>query len=216
MARKRFTDRADAGRHLAERMGEVALGDDVLALGVTREGVPVAAALAGPIGAELDVFLVRRLFPPGDDAAAFGVIATGGARVLNDEVLDGLSLSAEQIDEIETREREELERAERALRGDAPPPRLAGRTIVLVDDGLGTGLNMFAALQAARAEGPERIVVAVPVAAPDVADALGIHADAAVCLHTPATLVSIGDWYEDFPVVTDDEVRELLEHARTP
>jgi predicted phosphoribosyltransferase len=212
MARKRFTDRADAGRQLGERLRQAALGDDVLVLGVTREGVPVAAALAARIGAALDVLLVRRLFPPGDDAAAFGVIAAGGVRVLNDEVVRGLSLSPAEIDEIEARERRELERAGRALRAEAPPPRLAGRTLVLVDDGLGTGLPMFAAVQAARDEGPERIVVAVPVAAPDVCDALRFRADAAVCLHTPATFASVGDWYEDFAAVTDDDVRDLLGH----
>jgi predicted phosphoribosyltransferase len=207
MARKRFTDRADAGRQLAARMQ---LGDDALVLGVTREGVPVAAALAAETGAAVDAFVVRRLFPPDDDAASFGVIATGGARVLYDEVLDGLSLSPAQIGEIEARERQELERAERALRGDAPPPELAGRTVVLVDDGLGAGLPMFAAVQAARDEGPERIVVAVPVAAHDVCDALHLRADAAECLHAPATFDSVGDWYEDFSPVTDEQVRELL------
>ena len=169
---RRFRDRAEAGRLLAERLREYAGRDDVVVLGLPRGGVPVAYEVARALGAPLDVFLVRKLGVPGHEELAMGAIATGGVAVLNKEVVERSDIPAEWIEAIAARERRELERRERAYRGDRPPPRSRGRTVILVDDGLATGSTMRAAVQAVRPDEPARIVVAVPVAAPDVCAAL--------------------------------------------
>jgi predicted phosphoribosyltransferase len=210
MAHKRFTDRSDAGRRLAERLAGTVDGGDALVLGVTREGVPVAAEIAGTLEAPLDVFLARRLPVPGEDGLWFGVVATGGAVGLDEEALAALELTEEDIAEITARELAELERRERSARGDRPPPEIDGRTALLVDDGLGAGLPMLTAVDAARAEGAARVVVAVPVAAADVATALRHRADEAVILHEPERFDSVSYWYENYEPVTDEEVRTTL------
>ena len=211
---RRFRDRAEAGRLLAERLGQYAGRDDVVVVGLPRGGIPVAFEIARKLNAPLDVFLVRKLGVPGHEEYAFGAIATGGMRVLNKQVLEQLAIPAEWIEAIDAKERRELERRERAYRGDRPPPDLAGRTVIIVDDGLATGATMLAAVRAVRLDDPEEIIVAVPVADPDVCRSLGADADDVVCLRTPERLGAVGLWYEDFSQTTDAEVRDLLQRSR--
>jgi erythromycin esterase-like protein/predicted phosphoribosyltransferase len=210
-----FQDRAQAGRALAERLRPRVSGD-VVVLALPRGGVPVAFEVARALDAPLDVFVVRKLGVPGDEELAFGAIATGGTRVLSQRLVESLAIPREWIEAIDAKEMRELERQERAYRGDRPPPDLTGRTVILVDDGLATGSTMLAAVRAAREEQPERVVVAVPVAPPGAVDLLREHADDVVFVHAPAAFGAIGSWYADFSQVTDDEVRELLRRARRP
>jgi erythromycin esterase-like protein/predicted phosphoribosyltransferase len=210
-----FQDRAQAGRVLAERLRPRVTGD-VVVLALPRGGVPVAFEVARALDAPLDVFVVRKLGVPGDEELAFGAIATGGTRVLNQRLIESLAIPREWIEAIDAKEMRELERQERAYRGDRPPPDLTGRTVILVDDGLATGSTMLAAVRAVREEQPERVVVAVPVAPPAAVDLLREHADDVVFVHAPAAFGALGSWYADFSQVTDDEVRELLRRARRP
>jgi erythromycin esterase-like protein/predicted phosphoribosyltransferase len=212
----RFRNRREAGRMLAERLRRYRGRDVVVVLGLPRGGVPVAYEVASELDAPLDVYLVRKLGVPGHEEFAFGAIATGGVRVLNTDLIERLGLPAEWIEAIDAKERRELERRERAYRGDRPPPDLAGRTVILVDDGLATGSTMLAALQAVREEEPARVIAAVPVAAAEVCEALRPVADEVVCVATPEPLRAVGLWYEDFSETSDDEVRDLLAHARRP
>jgi erythromycin esterase-like protein/predicted phosphoribosyltransferase len=213
---QRFRDRAQAGRLLAERLGDYAGRDDVVVLALPRGGVPVAYEIASALEAPLDVFLVRKLGVPGHEEYALGAIATGGIRVLNTPVVESLNLPAEWIEAIDAKERRELQRREQAYRGDRPPPDLAGRTVILVDDGLATGATMLAALHAVRADEPARVVAVAPVAHPAVCEHLREAADDVVCLLTPPEFGAVGLWYEDFSQTTDEEVRMLLERARRP
>jgi erythromycin esterase-like protein/predicted phosphoribosyltransferase len=211
-----FHDRRQAGRLLARQLRDYAGRDDVIVLGLPRGGVPVAFEVAQALEAPLDVFLVRKLGVPGHEELALGAIATGGTRVLNEAVLEALEVPREWIEAVDAREMRELERRERAYRGDRPPPDLTGRTVILVDDGLATGSTMMAAVQAARQDDPARIVVAVPVAPREVVTALREEADDVVCLLAPGVFGSVGAWYDDFSQTTDEEVVELLEQARRP
>ena len=214
---QRFRNRTEAGRLLAERLrGDYAGRDDVVVLGLPRGGVPVAFEVAEALGAPLDVFVVRKLGVPGHEELALGAIATGGTRVLNERLVEALDLPPEWLEAIDAKERRELERRERTYREGRPPPDLAGRTVILVDDGLATGSTMWAAVQAVREEDPARVVVAVPVAEPDVCDALGTAADDVVCVSTPKPLGAVGAWYDDFEQTSDEEVRALLARARRP
>ncbi|MGZ6662384.1 MAG: erythromycin esterase family protein [Solirubrobacteraceae bacterium] len=213
---RRFRDRSEAGRLLAERLREYAGRDDVVVLGLPRGGVPVAAEIARAIDAPLDVFVVRKLGVPGHEELAFGAIATGGMRVLNQPVLEQLALPADWIEAIDAKERRELERRERAFRGERPPPDLAGRTVILVDDGLATGATMLAAVRAVKLDDPARVVVAVPVADPEVCRALGAEVDDIVCLQTPNRLGAVGAWYDDFSQTADEDVRDLLRRSHRP
>jgi predicted phosphoribosyltransferase len=218
MARKRFQDRAEAGHKLAERLRDSPYGEeDPVVLAVAPEGVPVAKEVAAALGAPLDVFLVRRLPVPGnEDVAWFGAIARGAAHVIYDEVVRGAGISDDDREAIEARERKELERLEGEIRGDRHAADIVGRTAVLVDDGLGSGLTMLTAISAARADGPAQIVVAVPIAPPDVREVLSQRADDVVCLHAPADFDSVGNWYEDFSTLSVENVRGLLASARAP
>lgn len=218
---RRLRDRAEAGRLLAERLRTYAGRNDVIVLALPRGGVPVAFEIARALDAPLDVFLVRKLGVPGHEELAFGAIASGGMRVLNRQVVDALGLPPEQIAAIAAAEQRELERRERAYRGERPPPDVTGRTVILVDDGLATGSTMLAAVRALRQDDPARIVVAVPVADPEVCESLRAEADEVVCLFTPQPFVAVGVWYEDFSQTTDEEVIQLLEqlggrHRRPP
>ncbi|MGZ4248419.1 MAG: erythromycin esterase family protein [Solirubrobacteraceae bacterium] len=213
---RRFRDRTEAGRLLAEQLRHYVGRDDVVVLGLPRGGVPVAFEVARALDAPLDVFLVRKLGVPGHEEFAFGAIATGGTRVLHKQVVESLNLPPEWIEAIDAKERRELERRDRAYRGDRPPPDLAGKTVILIDDGLATGSTMLAAVYAIQADEPARVVVAVPVADPEVCEALRVVADEAVCLSTPKPLHAVGLWYEDFSQTTDEEVRDLLARARKP
>jgi putative phosphoribosyl transferase len=206
----RFRDRAEAGRLLGERLSGQAVRDDVVVLALPRGGVPVAREVARALGAPFDVFLVRKLGHPAQPELAMGAIASGGTRVLNDQLVRELRLGDDVIDRVTERELAELERRERVYRGDRPPPTLGGRTVVLVDDGLATGATMRAAVAAVRAQSPKRVVVAVPTAPVHSLDELGRVADEAVALITPEPFHAVGLWYEDFGELSDDDVRRLL------
>jgi predicted phosphoribosyltransferase len=207
---RRFLDRFEAGRLLAERLRHYAGRDDVVVLALPRGGVPVAHEIARALDAPLDVFIVRKLGAPGHEELAFGAIATGGVRVLNADVVRDLGISPAWIEAVTEQQQRELERRERVYRDDRPPPDVTGKTAILVDDGLATGSTMWAAVRALRRLGPARIVVAVPVADPDVCAGLRTEAEEVVCLDTPRPLRAVGAWYEDFSQTTDEEVRELL------
>jgi predicted phosphoribosyltransferase len=211
---RQFRDRRDAGQALAEQLAPYAGRPDVLILALPRGGVPVAYEVARALGAPLDVFLVRKLGLPGHEELAMGAVATGGVRVLNDDIVRGLGVPPPVIEAVAAWEQEELTRRERLYRGDRPPPDARGRTVILVDDGLATGATMRAALAALHRQQPARLVVAVPTAAPETCDEMRAEADDVVCATTPEPFHSVGLWYEDFSQTTDDEVRELLERAR--
>jgi putative phosphoribosyl transferase len=208
-----FRDRTEAGRLLAAELSRYAHRPDVLVLGLPRGGVPVAYEVAQALEAPLDVFVVRKLGLPGQEELAVGAIASGGARVLNEEVVKALEISNEVIDSIATQEQAELERRERVYRGDRPWPEVRGRVVILVDDGLATGSTMRAAVAALRRQQPARIVVAVPVAAPETCEEFRAIADEIVCLDTPEPFYAVGLWYRDFGQTTDEQVRSLLDQA---
>lgn len=182
----------------------------MIVLGLPRGGVPVAAEVAAALGAPLDVFVVRKLGVPGHDELAMGAIADGGVRVLNPSVIAGLRISPDEIDRVADREARELERRARAYRDDRPPPELAGKIAVVVDDGLATGSTMRAAVSAVRARQPHRVVVAVPVGAASTCAELAAEADEVVCARTPPNFQAVGQWYVDFSPTTDDEIAHLL------
>ncbi|MGE0517965.1 MAG: erythromycin esterase family protein [Candidatus Binatia bacterium] len=210
MAPKRFRDRTEAGRLLASKLAAYANRPDVLVLALPRGGVPVAYQVARALGAPLDVFVVRKLGVPGYEELAMGAVATGGARVLNDEVVQRLHIPDYLIDATAAREKQELARRERLYRGGRAAPDVRGRTVILVDDGLATGATMQAAIKALRQQQPARIVVAVPTAAPDTCEQLKSEVDEVVCGITPEPFHAVGRWYEDFSQTSDDEVRDLL------
>jgi putative phosphoribosyl transferase len=209
----RFQNRADAGRKLAEKLMACADRPDVLVLALPRGGVPVAYEVALVLHAPLDVFLVRKLGVPGQPELAMGAIATGGVRVLNEDVILALGIPEEVIEKVSAEEQQELARRERLYRGDNPPPDLRGRTIILIDDGLATGSTMRAAVAAARKQQPARVVVAVPVAAPTTCEELQAELDEMVCVFTPEPFHAVGLWYETFSQTTDEEIQELLARA---
>jgi predicted phosphoribosyltransferase len=209
----RFRDRFDAGRVLAEHLRRYANRPDVLVLALPRGGVPVGFEVARALNASLDVFLVRKLGVPGHEELAMGAIASGGVRVLNDEVVRVLRIPEEVIDEVAAEEQRELGRREREYRGDRPPPDVRGRVVTLVDDGLATGSTMRAAVAALRQRGPARIVVAVPVGAAETCAELQDEADEVVCAQAPEPFYAVGLWYEDFAQTTDEEVHDLLQRA---
>jgi putative phosphoribosyl transferase len=209
----RFRDRTEAGRFLAEELKSYAERPDVLVLALPRGGLPVAFEVAKALKAPLDIFLVRKLGVPGQEELAMGAIATGGVRVLNEEMVEDLHLSDEVIDEVAAREQLELERRERTYRGDRPAQEVRGRTVILIDDGLATGSSMRAAAVALRARQPARLIVAAPVAAPQTCDELRGEVDEVICTFTPDPFHAVGLWYEDFSQTSDEEVRDLLAQA---
>jgi putative phosphoribosyl transferase len=209
-----FKDRVDAGRLLAMQLKGYANQPDLLVLGLPRGGVPVAFEVAQALKAPLDVFLVRKLGTPGHEELAMGAIANGDVRILNDMVVKGLNIDNEAINQVTERELNELQRRERQYRGDNSGPELSNRTVILIDDGLATGTTMRAAAIALRQQQPARIIVAVPVAAPETCDEFRDLVDEVVCAVTPRRLYAVGLWYEDFSQTSDDEVVELLERAR--
>ena len=205
-----FHDRTDAGRQLAERLSGYANRNDVVALGLPRGGVPVAYQVASRLAVPLDVFLVRKLGVPGHVELAMGAIAPGGIEVLNHGLIADLGISPATVAGIAAAERIELERRDRVFRGGRPFPELAGKTVIVIDDGLATGATMEAAVTALRRMNPAEIVVAVPVGARETCDRFVRLADHVVCLATPASFDAVELWYEDFSQTTDDEVKELL------
>jgi len=210
-----YSNRSEAGKFLAALLTSYADRDDVLVLALPRGGVPVAFEVAKELRAPLDIFLVRKLGLPGHEEFAIGAIATGGVRVLNDDVVDYLGISDDVIDSIAAKELRELERRERAYRGDRREPNVRGKTVVLVDDGLATGSTMRAAASALRQQAPARIVVAVPVSAPQTCDEYRMGVDEIICAATPKRFYGVGRWYRDFSQTSDDEVRELLKRSRS-
>jgi predicted phosphoribosyltransferase len=208
-----FRDRSEAGQALAEKLVEFADRPDVVVLALPRGGVPVGFEVARALHVPFDVFVVRKLGVPGQPELAMGAIATGGLRVLNEDIVEALGIPDEEIDATAERQRHELERRERLYRDDRPPLDVGDRVVILVDDGLATGSTMSAALTALRRRQPARIVVAVPVGAPETCAAFRSVADDVICLRTPEPFYAVGLWYENFSQTTDEEVRDLLEKA---
>lgn len=211
-----FRDRVEAGERLAERLAEVPLGPDPLVLALPRGGVPVAAPVANRLGAPLDVLVVRKLGMPGHGELALGAVASGGVRVLNEEIVRSFAVDAGVIEQVAERESKEVERREHLYRGDRPPVDLEGREVVLVDDGLATGATMRAAIAVLESKKVRRSVVAVPVASEEVCREVAQEASEVICLETPAPFMAVGRWYRDFPQTGDDEVRRLLEASKGP
>ena len=215
MSPRLFRDRSEAGRLLAAQLTEYADRPDVLVLALPRGGVPVGYEVASALHVPMDVFIVRKLGVPGHEEFAMGAVATGGVRVVNDQVVRALGIPDYVIEAVAAWEQQELERRERLYRGDRPPPDVRGKTVILVDDGLATGSTMLAAVQALRRQGPARIVVAVPVASPDTCELLKAEVHKVVCAVTPEPFYAVGLWYQDFSHTTDEEVRELLARSAT-
>jgi predicted phosphoribosyltransferase len=208
-----FPNRTEAGRLLAEKLVKYAGRDDVIVLGLPRGGVPVAFEVAQRLGAPLDVFIVRKLGVPGFEELAAGAIASGGVRVLNEDVTRAIPHADEMIEAVTVRETVELERREQIYREGRPSPELRDRVVILVDDGLATGATMRAAVKALRQQGAEKIVVAVPVGPPDTCREIEQEADETICLSTPPFFQAVGQYYEDFSQTSDEDVRELLSQA---
>jgi predicted phosphoribosyltransferase len=208
-----FENRIQAGRLLGQAMTGYAKRPDVIVLALPRGGVPVGFEVARMIDAPLDIMLVRKLGTPGQEELAMGAIASGGVYVLNADIVAAIDISQEAIEAAATTERQELERRERAYRGDQPPPPVENHCVILVDDGLATGASMLAAVAALKQRKPASIVVAVPVAPPDTVQRLQEEADAVVCLATPDPFSAVCRWYREFPQTSDDEVKSLLAHA---
>ncbi len=208
-----FANRAEAGRFLAEKLDKYAGRNDVIVLGLPRGGVPVAYEVAKRLGAPLDVFIVRKLGVPGFEELAAGAIASGGVRVLNDDVVRALPHADAIIESVTTRETAELERREQSYRDGRPAPELRNRTVILVDDGLATGATMRAAVAALRQRGAAKIIVAVPVGAPETCRELEEIVEEIVCGIAPTFFQAVGQYYQDFSQTSDDEVGELLRRA---
>ncbi len=208
-----FPNRAEAGRQLGEKLLKYAGRDDVTVLGLPRGGVPVAYEVAQRLGAPLDVFVVRKLGVPGFEELALGAIASGGVRVLNEDVMGALPNADQLIESVTEKEMIELERREQTYRDGRPAPELRDRVVILVDDGLATGATMRAAVAALRRQGVAKIVVAAPVGAPDTCRELEDEVDEMVCATAPEFFQAVGQYYEDFSQTSDEEVRELLARA---
>lgn len=205
-----FANRAEAGRQLGARLSETLVLQSPLVLGLPRGGVPVASEVARAIGGELDVMVVRKLGAPMQPELAVGAIASGGVQVISERILSMLNVDEETLARVIEREGAELLRRERAYRGDRPPLEVAGRDVVLVDDGMATGSTMLAAVRAVRQLGAGRVIVAVPTAAAETVEEIRREADDVLCLDTPSPFMAVGYWYADFGQTSDEEVRELL------
>ncbi len=210
----RFQDRREGGARLAEKLRAYANRAEVIVLALPRGGVPVGFEVAEELRAPLDVFVVRKLGVPGQEELAMGALASGGVRVLDDELIRVAGISADDIERATTVATQELSRQEARYRGDRPFPNLRDKVVILVDDGLATGSTMRAGVRALRAQRPMSIVVAVPVGAPETCDALRAVADDVICVERPDPFRAVGLWYEDFAQTTDEEVPALLDRAR--
>ena len=209
----RFRDRVEAGRRLAAALERYAGRPKLLVLALPRGGVPVGYQVARALDAPLDIMLVRKLGVPGHEELAMGAIAPGGIRILSDEVIAAFAVTQRDIAAIAAQQQDELDRQEETYRDGRPLPIIRDRTVVLVDDGLATGSTMRAAALAIRAQEPAHLVVAVPVAPAETCAALKREADEVICLISPEPFFAVGNWYEDFAQVDDDEVHQLLERA---
>jgi len=210
-----FENRIQAGRLLAQALAKYANRPDVIVLALPRGGVPVGFEVAQTIGASLDIMLVRKLGTPGHEELAMGAIASGGVSVLNSDLIARLHIGPELIEAATKIEQQELERREKAYRGDHPSPVVQNRHVILVDDGLATGASMRAAVAALKQRHPASIVVAIPVAPPDTVEMLREEADKVICLAMPEPFLAVGRWYEDFSQTSEDEVKSLLALAWT-
>jgi len=206
----KFRDRHEAGKMLAQQLTTYANCNDLLVLGLPRGGVPVAFEIAKKLNAPLDICLVRKIGVPDHEELAMGAIASGGVRVLNYDVINSLGIDHQIIDEVTAKELRELQRRDRAYRGERPLPEIKNRTVILVDDGIATGSTIRAAIAILRPQRPQRLIVAVPIAPPSTCEELQAEVDEIVCLAMPESLYAIGICYEDFSQTTDAEVRELL------
>jgi predicted phosphoribosyltransferase len=210
---ERFLDRRDGGRQLAAKLSEYAYQPDVIALALPRGGVPVAHEVARALDVPLDLLIVRKLGLPGREELAIGAIASGGIRILNEDIVHALSIDPGVIDRVTEHEMEELQRRQQQYRGDRTALEVRGKTVILIDDGLATGASMLAAVQALRTRNPARIIVAVPAAAPQAIDLLRKKVDKIICVIAPDPFEGVGKWYEDFSQTTDEEVQLLLEKS---
>lgn len=210
----RFIDRTDAGRALAGVLARYRGDTKAVVLALPRGGVPVAYEVASALGLPLDVLVVRKLGVPSQPELAMGAVASGGAVVLNEDVLRYLPRGSDAVEQVKARELQELARREKSYRGDLPALQMRGRTGILVDDGLATGATMEAAVRALRSLDAKRIVVAVPVASIEARERIAAVADEVVCLQAPPFFSAVGQWYERFDQTEDDEVRELLARSR--
>jgi putative phosphoribosyl transferase len=208
-----YKNRKAAGQSLAKDLATYANRQDTLVLALPRGGVPIAFEVAKALNAPLDVCVVRKLGVPEQQELAMGAIASGGVRVLNEDIVRSLNISEAAINQVAQKEQQELERREHLYRGNRPLPILHGCTVILVDDGLATGATMLAAVVALKQHKPSKIIVAVPVSAPETCKQLEAKVDEVICIATPNPFYSVGLWYEDFPQTTDEEVRDLLEQA---
>lgn len=204
-------NRVDAGRRLAEKLGAYARRKDVLVLGIPRGGVPVAFQVAAELEAPLDVFVVRKLGVPGYEELAFGAIATEGIRIVDPQIVEEAGISDLEIELIAAKQRQELDRRERIYRGGRPPLNLRGKTIILVDDGIATGASTRAAILALRQLNPASIVLAAPIAPASTCRRLRAEVDDLICLDTPEIFYAIGELYDDFSQVSEEEVTTLLQ-----
>jgi predicted phosphoribosyltransferase len=212
-----FANRISAGRLLAKKLHDYADRSDVIVLALPRGGVPVAYEVSHALNAPLDVFLVRKLGVPGQEELAMGAIATGNVRVLNEDVVNYLGISADLLDKVAAREQRELARREKLYRGASAPLNVSGRTVIIVDDGLATGSTMRAAVNALKRLGPAKIIVAAPVAARETCESFKTDVDSTcVCVMSPESFQGVGLWYRDFSQTTDEEVCLLLKHAKQP
>jgi len=208
-----FRDRHDAGRQLAKRLSKYACQPDAIVLALPRGGVPVAYEIVQSIEASLDLLIVRKLGLPGEEELAIGAIASGGIRILNEDIIHALGVTQLTIDRVTERENTELQRRERQYRGDRPAPDLQNRTVILVDDGLATGASMLAAVRAVRTRNSARIVVAIPTASTQAIDLLRPEVNEILFVMVPEPFEGVGKWYEDFSQTTDQEVQFLLNEA---
>jgi putative phosphoribosyl transferase len=214
MKGQRFHDRTEAGQLLATKLAAYADRTDVLVLALPRGGVPVAFEVARALHAPLDVMIVRKLGVPGEEELAMGAIASGGVRVLNDDVVQMLAIPEEVVNTVAAHAQHELERREHLYRGDRPAYDIHDRIVILVDDGIATGATMRAAASAVRHQHPARTIIAVPVAASATCEEFAAELDELLCVNRPEAFFAVGFWYEHFSQTSDEEVRRLLEQAR--
>jgi predicted phosphoribosyltransferase len=210
---ERFLDRHEAGKELAQKLSRYADRSDVIVLALPRGGVPVAYEVAQALNVPLDVLIVRKLGLPGREELAIGAIASGGIRILNEDIIHAVRIDHAVVNAVTERELKELQRREEQYRGDRPAPLIQDQTVILADDGLATGASMLAAIAALHTQHPARIIVAVPVAAPQAIALLRSEVDDCITLLTPDPLEGVGQWYEDFSQTTDEEVQALLGEA---
>lgn len=209
----RYKDRVQAGKYLAKKLQQYANDQDAVVLGLPRGGVVVAYEVARELQLPLDIFVVRKLGVPGYEELAMGAIASGGVRVMNQDVLKMINISEDKIEDAVKKEERELDRREKAYRENRPGIDIKSKIIILIDDGLATGATMRAAISALNKQHPRKIIIAVPVASPETCEDFRSKVDELICALTPPYFHAVGEWYEDFPQNTDEEVQQLLREA---